>query len=199
MSYADNFFAQSRTFDKSIATQYAFFLIAPCCEQTLHYSQNNLWFYLLWNLYLHFQWTALFWVENNCIYYDQRQPYHLTTRFPHAPETDQRSKYAMQAEKPSGLECALKKKLKKTYMQRTLCQVFPAEGKLPVGGFAARKILPCKLCDNCGRSVCNHLILSGYILCYLVLTEAPWTSSQGWKRHTSNSWKQSTWSSWAIW
>ena len=113
MSCADNLFAQSRTFDKSIATQYAFFLIAPCCEQTLHYSQNNLWFYLLWNLYLHFQWTALFWVENNCIYYDQRQTYHLTTRFPHAPETDQRSKYAMQAEKPSGLECALKKNWKK--------------------------------------------------------------------------------------
>ena len=81
------------------------------------------------------------------------------------------------------------KKTEKTYMQRTLCQVFPAEGKLPVGGFAARKILPCKLCDNCGRSVCIHVILSGYILCYLVLTEAPWTSSQGWKRHTSNSWK----------
>ena len=91
--------------------------------------------------------------------------------------------------------CFEKETEKKTYMQRTLCQVFPAEGKLPVGGFAARKILPCKLCDNCGRSVCNHLILSGYILCCLVLTEAPWTSSQGWKRHTSNSWKQSTWSS----
>ena len=63
--------------------------------------------------------------------------------------------------KPCGLECALKKKLKKTYMQRTLCQVFPAEGKLPVGGFAARKILPCKLGDNCGNSVCINLILSG--------------------------------------
>ena len=46
-------------------------------------------------------------------------------------------------------------------MQRTLCQVFPAGGKLPVGGFAARKILPCKLCHNCGRSVCINLILSG--------------------------------------
>ena len=57
----------------------------------------------------------LFRVENNCIYHAQQQTYHLTTRFPHAPETDQRLKYAMQAEKSktSGVECALKKKLKK--------------------------------------------------------------------------------------
>ena len=69
----------------------------------------------------------------------QQQTYHLTTRFPHAPETDQRSKYAMQAEKPSGLECALKKKLKKSLHATYLVSGFPSGGQTAGGRVCSTK------------------------------------------------------------